>query len=163
MARGAYQYETSPKKLEPDYRRKNNKKKLEVIENVPKRSKKQEKEIKKERRRQIALVTAIFATLLIVSYRNSIINEELKKIESQKSQLATIQKENKQLEISLEGSLNLNNIEKIAIEQLGMQKQTNSQTIYAELDKEDYIEASTEEIQQESKGFFSRILEIFNR
>ncbi len=163
MARGAYQYETSPKKLEPNYRRKRNKKKLEVIENTPKINKKLEKQIKKERKKQIFLVVAIFATLLVISYRNSIINEELKAIESQKSQLATIQKENKQLEISLEGSLNLNNIEKIATEQLGMQKQTNNQTIYTELDKEDYIEASTEGIQQEDKSFFSRILEIFNR
>ena len=128
MARGAYQYETSPKKLEPNYRRKRNKKKLEVIENTPKINKKLEKQIKKERKKQIFLVVAIFATLLVISYRNSIINEELKAIESQKSQLATIQKENKQLEISLEGSLNLNNIEKIATEQLGMQKQTNNQT-----------------------------------
>ncbi len=163
MARGAYQYETSPKKLEPDYRRKTSKKKLEVIENTPKRNKRLEKEIKKQRKKQICLVVAIFATLLVISYRNSIINEELKAIEEQRSKLATIQKENKQLEISLEGSLNLNNIEKIATEQLGMQKQTNNQTIYTELDKEDYIEASSESIQQESKSFFSRILEIFNR
>lgn len=163
MARGAYQYETSPKKLEPDYRKKSNKKKLEVIEGNPKRNKKLEKEIKKQRKKQILLVVAIFATLLVISYRNSIINEELKAIEAQRSKLATIQKENKQLEISLEGSLNLNNIEKIATEQLGMQKQTNDQTIYTELDKEDYIEASTEGIQKENKSFFSRILEIFNR
>ena len=44
-----------------------------------------------------------------------------------------------------------------------MQKQTSNQTIYTELDKEDYIEVSTEEIQKENKSIFTRILEIFNR
>ena len=158
MARRGYQYETSPRKLEPDYQRKDTKKKLEVIENNQKRQEKLNKQIKKTRKRQIFLVVAIFTTLLIVSYRNSLINEEFKEIQSQKKQLATVEKENKQLEISLEGSLNLNNIEKIATEQLGMQKQTSNQTIYTELDKEDYIEVSTEEIQKENKSIFTRIL-----
>ena len=161
MARGAYQYETSPRKLEPNYRRQNTKNKLEVIDNTQKRNMKAEKEAKKIRKRQIFLVVAIFATLLFISYRNSVINEEYKDIQAQKNNLAVIQKENKQLEISLEGSLNLNNIEKIATEQLGMQKQTNNQTIYTELDKEDYIEVASEETQKEDKSFFTKILEIF--
>jgi hypothetical protein len=161
MARERYQYETSPKKIEPDYRRRNTKKKLEVIENTQKRNTKAEREAKKIRKRQIFLVVAIFATLLFISYRNSVINEEFKEIQALKKNLAVIQKENKQLEISLEGSLNLNNIEKIATEQLGMQKQTSNQTIYTELDKQDYIEVSAEETQKEKKGIFTKILEIF--
>ncbi len=161
MARERYQYETSPKKIEPDYRRRNTKKKLEVIENTQKRNTKAEREAKKIRKRQIFLVVAIFATLLFISYRNSVINEEFKEIQAQKKNLAVIQKENKQLEISLEGSLNLNNIEKIATEQLGMQKQTSNQTIYTELDKQDYIEVSAEETQKEKKSIFTKILEIF--
>lgn len=161
MARGGYQYETSPKKINPDYRRQDRTKRLEVIENTQKRNKKEEKEAKKIRKRQIFLVVAIFATLLFISYRNSVINEEFKEIQTQKNNLAIIQKENKQLEISLEGSLNLNNIEKIATEQLGMQKQTSNQTIYTELDKQDYIEVSTEETQKEKKSIFTKILEIF--
>ena len=75
MARERYQYETSPKKIEPDYRRRNTKKKLEVIENTQKRNTKAEREAKKIRKRQIFLVVAIFATLLFISYRNSVINE----------------------------------------------------------------------------------------
>lgn len=161
MARGAYQYETSPRKLEPNYKRQNTKKKLEVIDNTQKRNVKAETEAKKIRKRQIFLVITIFATLLFISYRNSVINEECKDIQAQKDNLAVIQKENKQLEISLEGSLNLNNIEKIATEQLGMQKQTSNQTIYTELDKEDYIEVANEETQKENKSFFTKILEIF--
>ena len=65
MARRGYQYETSPRKLEPDYQRKDTKKKLEVIENNQKRQEKLNKQIKKTRKRQI---------FLIVSYRNSLIN-----------------------------------------------------------------------------------------
>ena len=42
-----------------------------------------------------------------------------------------------------------------------MQKQTSNQTIYTELDKQDYIEVSAEETQKEKKGIFTKILEIF--
>lgn len=163
MARRVYQYETSPRKLEPEYKRNSPRKKLEVIENTKKANSRAEKEARMIRKRQIFLVVAIFATLLFISYRNSLINEEFKEIQAQKNKLALIQKENKQLEISLEGSLNLNNIEKIATEQLGMQKQTSNQTIYTELDKQDYIEVSAEETQKDNKSFFTKILELFYR
>lgn len=159
MARSSYQYETSPRKLQPNYK---NRKRLEVIENVPKNNR-LNKEAKKKRKKQIFLVIVIFATFLVISYRNSLINEEFKIMQSKKNDLSIIQKENKQIEIALESSLNLNNIEKIATEQLGMQKQSNAQTIYIELDKEDYIEVSTEEIQEENKGFLEKILGIFKK
>ena len=73
---------------------------------------------------------------------------------------SNIEKENKQLEISIEGSLNLNKIEKIASEQLGMQKQTVEQTIYTELPKEDYVEAGSEE-EKEEQNWFQKFLYIF--
>ena len=41
-----------------------------------------------------------------------------------------IQKENEQLKVNIENSLNLNNVEKIAKEKLGMQKLTNKKTLY---------------------------------
>lgn len=160
MARVAYQYETSPRKTKTQYKNQPAKRKLEVIENKQKNHK-LDKDAKNKRKSQVFLVIAIFATLLVISYRNSVINEEFKEIQSQKNQLAVIQKENKQLEVSLESSLNLNNIEKIATEQLGMKKQTSSQTIYTELDKEDHIEVSAEEIEKEDKSIFTKILEIF--
>ena len=60
--------------------------------------------------------------------------------------MALIQKENEQLEVNIENSLNLNDLEKIAREQLGMQKATSNQTRYISLPKEDHIEGAIEEI-----------------
>lgn len=154
-----YQYGTSPRKLETRY--KTTKKKLEVIKNEPKKNNILSREEKKARKKQICLVIAIFALLVTISYRNSLINEEFNSIQSLKEELYNLEKENKQLEIGIEGSLNLNNVEKIASEQLGMQKQTVGQTIYTELPKEDYVEAATEEIKEEKTSVFEQILNIF--
>ena len=162
MAR--YQYETSPRKLEPRYKnvpkKKATKKKLEVIKNEPKKNIGISKKEQQNRRRQISLVIVIFALLLMISYRNSLITEEFNTIQNLKSDLANIQKENKQIEISIEGSLNLNKVEEIASQQLGMQKQSVEQTIYTELPKQDYVEVTIEDI-PESQNWFEKILNIF--
>lgn len=162
MAR--YQYETSPRKLEPKYKNtpnnKNKKKKLEVVKNEPKKKVGISKKEQARRRSQLCTVLVIFALLVMISYRNSLITEEFKIMQNLKGDLANIEKENKQLEISLEGSLNLNKIEKIASEQLGMQKQTVEQTIYTELPKEDYVEAGIEE-KEEKQSLFQKFLNIF--
>ena len=155
----SYQYGTSPRKLEPRY--KTSKRKLEVIKNEPKKNQKNLKDEKKSKQSQLYLVIAIFALLVTISYRNSLINEEFNSMQNLKQELANVEKENKQLEIGIEGSLNLNNIEKIATEQLGMQKRSVDQTIYTELPKEDYVEAATEEIKEEKTSLIEKFLNIF--
>ena len=159
MAR--YQYETSPRKLEPRYKTTPNKKKLEVVKNEPKKKAGISKKEKAKRRSQLCSVLVIFTLLVMISYRNSLITQEFKSIQNLKSDLASIEKENKQLEVNIEGSLNLNKIEKIASEQLGMQKQTVEQTIYTELPKEDYVEAGIENDKENDKNFLEKILSIF--
>ena len=161
MAR--YQYETSPRKIEP--RRKSSstskRKKLEVIKNEPKKNTGISKKEKSKRRSQVCTVLVIFSLFVMISYRNSLITEEFKLIQNLKEDLASIEKENKQIEIGIEGSLNLNKIEKIASEQLGMQKQTVEQTIYTELPKEDYVEASIVEEEELKLNWFQKLLNIF--
>lgn len=163
MANTRYQYETSPRKIEPDYKN-DRKRKLKVIETTKQERLKQEKlkkEQKSKRIKQVCLVIVAFATLLVISYRNSLINEEFKVIQNQKEELATIEKANKQLEVSIESSLNLKNIEQVASEQLGMQKQTTEQTIYTQLPKEDYVEVSAEKIEENKVSLFEKILNLF--
>lgn len=162
MANGRYQYETSPRKLEPKYK-KTTKRNLRVIETPKEQKLQSEKEQRRKNKKQICIVVATFAIFLILSYRNSLINEEFKVIQNQKSELSMIEKTNKQLEVSIESSLNLKNIEKVAAEQLGMQKQSTEQTIYTKLPKEDYIEVAGEEIKQEEVGFFESILNWFKK
>lgn len=69
-----------------------------------------------------------------------------------------VEKENAQLEVSIESSLNLTNIEQQAKSLLGMQKLTSRQTEYIELPKTDYIEPAAENVVlEEEKGFLEKV------
>lgn len=148
-----YQYETSPRKLEPYYAPKkkttNTKRKQE---NKGKSTKKQ-KEEKKLKTKILMYFIIAFTIFFAISYRNAKIDEGFDKVQTLKAQLEDIEKENTQLEVSIESSLNLTNLEQQARSLLGMQKLTNKQTEYVCLPKTDYIESASEEvILQEDKG-----------
>ncbi len=161
-----YQYETSPRKLEPDYKTEKKRQNIRVVKDLPKQEVKLSKEQKRKHRRATLLVLAIFALLLTISYRNTKINEKFNDMQNLKTELASLQKENEQLQVTIENSLNFSNIEKQAKEKLGMQKLTNKQTVYVNLPKKDYIEPATEkvEISDNNKNWFEKFVDkIFNR
>lgn len=167
MARSRYEYETSPRKLEPDVqkRRQTKRKKLKVVEDLPRQDIKISKEQKKRQTKLTIVVIGIFILLLTISYRNSQINEKFNQVQTLKRELSSLQKENEQLKVSIENSLNLNTIEKQAKEKLGMQKLTNQQTIYVTLPKKDYVKSASEEviIEKEKNWFQQFVDKIFNR
>ena len=167
MARTGYQYTTSPRKLEPDVQRKRNKKqqKLKVVEDLPRQRVQLSKEQKKRQKNITLVVIGIFILLLTISYRNSQINEKFTEVQTLKKELSSLEKENQQLEVTIQNSLNLNNIEKQAKEKLGMQKLTNKQTVYVTLPKKDYVEPATEEVvKTQEKNWFQQFVDkIFNR
>lgn len=148
-----YQYETSPRKLQPEYR--------PVKKRYPKKStakkavqpkKVAKKQVKKQANSQIKVMAYVaigFMILFAISYRNSVINEKFSEIKTLKSNLSAIQKENEQLEVNIENGLNLQTVEQSAKEMLGMQKLDKSQTVYINLPKQDYVEPATEEIIKE--------------
>lgn len=159
--RAGYQYETSPRKLKPEYEPQKNpysKKKSSAL--------KQKKQDKKEKRKLKPKVKAVFYILIgftilfAISYRNSLITENFNKKEELKQELSTLQKENAQLEINIQNSLNLSNIQKSATSMLGMQKLDDSQKIYVSLPKKDYVEPASEQvIVTEEKGWFQSIID----
>ena len=160
-----YQYETSPRKIQPEYDP-NRKKKQYKKSSVSKKTKhttnvstKVKKQTKTDKKIQLIMCLSIaFVALLAVSYRNSLIAEKFSKKEELKEQLSSIQKENEQTKINIESSLNLNNIEQLAKEKLGMKKLDNNQKIYVNLPKKDYIEAATEEVVlDEELNFWQKI------
>lgn len=162
MAREKYEYGTSPRKLEPEVKRRNQKanSNLRVVKELPREDIKLSKEQKTRQRKLALVVVAIFVTLLTISYRNSQINEKFNNVQQSKEQLAALEKENEQLKVNIENGLNFNNIEKLAKEKLGMQKLTSKQTVYVNLPKKDYVESSSEEIViEESKNWFEQIIE----
>lgn len=169
MAYREYQYETSPRKLQPEYEP--NKKKTvkrNVQKNVePRQNTNTKKQTKRKLKTEVKMIVWIllgFAILCVISYRNSLINESFNEKEKLKQDLAVIQKENEQLQVSIENSLNLSNIEQAAKDKLGMQKLNNSQKIYVSLPKKDYIEATTEEIIfNEDTSWFEQLLGYMKR
>lgn len=163
-----YQYETSPRKIRPEYndkpKKKVKKKKSTALKpktkakiNTEKKNKKLE-ELKFKAKVSTLLLLA-FAMLFIIIYRNSQINESFAKIQKLKAKVTTIQKENDQLEIAIQNSENINNIEKAAKEQLGMQKLSSKQTFYITLPKKDYVEPKGEEIiLEEETSFINNVI-----
>lgn len=172
MARGynssRYQYETSPRKLQPDYK--------PVKKKYPKKSTAKKKNNNSKVKKNTSIKTnnktlsnpktllyvgIAFAILFTISYRNALISEEYKEVRKLKEDLALIEKQNEQLKVNIEGATNLGTIEKKAKENLGMEKLKEDQTIYVDSQKQDYIEVSRDEITVEENN--SWIDEIINK
>ena len=163
MARNAYQYDTNPRKIQTEEQipRKNRREKnarLKVVNEKPKQQVKVSKEQKRKHVKLTVFALLAFAVLLAISYQNSQITVKINEMQEQKKKLATMQKENEQLEINIENSLNIKNIEKEAKEKLGMEKLTNKQTVYVTLPKKDYVESATEKVVlKEEKTWLQKI------
>ena len=154
-----YQYETSPKKLQPEYvPTKKAKKKTNVKPQNTKKPSKQQKN--KYNYKPVVYIGLAFVMLFTISYRYSLINEEYNSKENIKSKVSAVQKENEQLKVSIENSLNLSSIEKAAQDKLGMQKLTNDQKIYISLPKKDYVQSSTDNTATTTeKSWLEKIIE----
>lgn len=162
MARSRYEYGTTPRKIQPEVERRKQvqKKRIRVVEDLPKQDVKKANKQKKQHMKLTFAVVGIFIILLAISYRNSQINEKFNHLQTLKRELSTMQKENEQLEVSIQNSVNLNTIEKLAKEKLGMQKLTNKQTMYVTLPKKDYVESASEEVEmEEEKNWFEQLIE----
>lgn len=161
-----YQYETSPRKLEPEYRpitkkypkktvtpRNNNKAKNISKASIIRR---------KDQFKLIAAVLIVFSAVLTMSYRNSQIDESFSKTEELKEKYMAIEKENDQMKVDIENGLNYNNVEQQAKELLGMQKLSNKQTVYVNLPKKDYIQPATETVViEKNDGFINTVINKF--
>lgn len=157
-----YQYETSPRKVEPikQPQRKPYIPKKSSTRNIKIKQEEQNIQLAKKKAKMVFYLVAGFAVLFAIGYRNSQINEAFTKKQTLEKQISQLQKENEQLEVSIQNSLNLSQIEALAKEKLGMQKLTGSQTNYIDLQKKDYIEAGSEEIilDENSQNILERII-----
>ena len=65
------------------------------------------------------------------------------------------------MEVNIQNSLNLSNIEKVAKENSGMKKLDATQKHYVNLPKKDYVEPASEQIIiEEEKNWFEKIIEV---
>lgn len=164
--RNRYQYETSPRKLEPEYRtvKREHTKKNTARKKAPTKNNNNQKQKAKlqlqSKTKAIIYVCILFSVLFAISYRNTVISEKYSQIKNLKSSLAAIEKENEQLEVNIESKTNLGNIEKEAKEKLGMKKLNDKQKIYVELNKQDYIESASDDVVlNNNQNIFQKIIE----
>ena len=158
-----YQYDTSPRKVRPDYNEESHKiKKKKTNKKINKKLTKEEKIEIRKKAKILLYVGVVFSVIFTISYRNSLIDEAYSKTEALKSEYTALEKENEQIQVSIDNSVNLNNIEQAAKEQLGMARLTNKQTVYITLPKEDYIESQTKKVEVEKKeNLFDKIKSFF--
>ena len=149
-----YEYETSPRKEEPEYtpsKKRKPQKNLQNREDIRKKVRKAQIIESRRNVKNIILIGIAFILLLTISYRYALINSRFSEKENLKSMLSELQKQNAQLKVSIEQGMNINNIEQAAKEKLGMQKLNNNQKVYVNLQKKDYVETSSnvqEEVQE---------------
>ena len=172
MPRTSYQYGTSPRKYESEYTNRKNvtktTKKEENKNNMQQKPKNKvnTKKVKnaKERRikaGQMVIVLDIFGMLFTLSYREIAIMEMFNQKKNLESKLATVQKENGQVEKNItevESSLDWNSIQQKATEQLGMQKKAGTPV---NLEKSDNVETNHKFIQEEKTSFIEKVVNFF--
>ena len=154
MPRTSYEYGTSPRKYEPEYTNKKNAAKT-TKDNKNTQQKAKERLIKAG---QMLLVFTVFIMLFTLSYREIAIMEMFNQKKTLENKLATVQKENGQVEKSItevESSLDWNSIQQKATDELGMQKKAGTPV---NLDKSDNVETSKKFIQSETTSLIDRII-----
>ena len=151
MAYKSYQYETSPRKLKPEYEtiKKEYPKKSTAKKMKPKESKRINKKTKVK---VIFYIAVCFSALLFISLRYSQIDDTYAQLKVKKEELALIEKETTQLEANIESSINLEKIEQEAKEMLGMQKLKGEQVVVLTLPKKEHVETNSEEVKSVETG-----------
>lgn len=105
-------------------------------------------------------VLCVLAVLGLITYRYTLINASLSEKESLKNELEAINKENAQLEVTIESGMSISMIEQMAKELLGMQKLDNNQKVYINLDKKDYTESSQNNLLIETDSWWDKFVKI---
>ena len=141
-----------PREIVKDIRNKD----IEAFEN---REKLRKADIKKNVS-MVFKVLVFLAILGIITYRYTLINASLAEKEALKSKLEAINKENAQLEVNIESGMNINMIEQLAKELLGMQKLDNNQKVYVSIEKKDYTESSKNNVLIETESWWDEFVKI---
>ena len=97
-----YQYETSPRKLQPEYEPKKNPYKQKKSSTKSMKVEKNAQKKKMKPKAKLVLYIAIaFTILFAMGYQNSLITESCNKKEKLKKEVSAIEKENEQLKVNI--------------------------------------------------------------
>ena len=114
-------------------------------------------------KRKVFLGVVTFAVALTIVYRYAAVNKLNTEVIKLKNEWEEINVLNAQLKLNAERSINYDEIEKYAIQNLGMQRSQAYQIEYINIDKEDIVNnAITNENKNKLKEVILSILEFFN-
>lgn len=131
-----------------------------VAQNLTKTRKKSNKN---KLKRRVFFGVLAFTTALSIVYRYAMVNKLNTEVIELKQELEEINVLNSQLKLNAEKSVNYNEIEKYAIQNLGMQKPQNYQIEYINIDKEDIVNnAMIFENKNKFQEVILNIIEFFN-
>ena len=99
--------------------------------------------IKSNKATLVLTTLAIFAMLMIVTYRYNLISEKNLKVQQLKDDLETAKSELATTQIAVEKVMDVNYVEAYAKQQLGMQKPEKSQLIYINMDNEESVKKTS--------------------
>ena len=151
----SYQYETSPRKLEPDYRRPEPKKKKPVQKKAsPKKKAVTKKKVKDKFKLSFEFKffinsMLVFAVVFAIIACQALVEQKYKEKESLKKEYSELLASNNLTGDSEEDI-------RILASQYGMQ--TKSATLI-DLGTSDYIESSGNRVKREEKGFLNKIID----
>ena len=135
---------------------------IEMKLKKPELSKSQKKKARENAIRRVKNVLYLicgFAITFLICYRYSLINEKFNELEKTKKNLATAQTVNEQIQADIDSQTDLSYIENYAKYQLGMQKPSNSQIVYVNIEKEDRILTPVTIEEDSTKTWFEQLYE----
>ena len=136
----------------------------EVVAQQPTKTKIKSKPKQKTKlRTKVVLGVVTFTIALSIVYRYAMVNKINTEVIALKNDLEEINMLNAQLKLNAEKSINYEEIEKYAIQNLGMQKAQAYQIEYINIDKEDIVNNTvTNENKNKLKEVILSIVEFFN-
>ena len=136
----------------------------EVVAQQPAKTKTKAKPKQKTKlRTKVFLGVVTFTIALSIVYRYAMVNKINTEVIALKNDLEEINMLNAQLKLNAEKSINYEEIEKYAIQNLGMQKAQAYQIEYINIDKEDIVNNTvTNENKDKLKEVILSMVEFFN-
>ena len=93
-----------------------------------------------KRMRVLGSAFCVFAVALGILFANAIVIEKSSTVNEMQNNLNALTEENNQIVLDIERNLDLNKIEDIAINELGMKRPDNYQVVYVDVEQTDYVE-----------------------
>lgn len=112
----------------------------------------------REKFKTICTVLVCFGVAFYIILRYAAITEANSKVESMKKQLTKLESANQQTQVELDRSIDLKKVEEVAENKLGMQRPEKFQTVYVNLQSNDYAEVAKQPEKVKKQGIFGMMM-----